>query len=69
MYRVLAAAKRRWRSSVGDSDISANAKPGPYNIVIKATGQHAALVKVSVKNDSSACMLINLCAGTPTGFA
>jgi uncharacterized membrane protein len=83
-------------------DIPANAKPGPYNIVIKATGQDANSdlpiavdlaaplaakltatpqlpvlkgtprssfdFKVSVKNDSSADMLINLSAGTPTGF-
>jgi hypothetical protein len=74
MHRVLAVAVRRWRSSVGDSDIPANAKPpGPWNIVIKATDQHAPRssfdFKVSVKNDSSADMLINLSAGTPRGFA
>ena len=83
-------------------DIPATAKPGPYNIVIKATGQDANSdlpiavdlaaplaakltatpqlpvlkgtprssfdFKVSVKNESSADMLINLSAGTPTGF-
>jgi hypothetical protein len=73
MHRVLAVAKRRWRSSVGDSDIPANVKPGACNIVIKATGQHAPRssfdFKVPVKNDSSADMLINLSAGAPTGFA
>ena len=83
-------------------DIPAAATPGPYNIVIKATGEDASSdlpiavdlaaplaakltatpqlpvlkgtphssfdFKVSVKNDSPADMLINLSAGTPTGF-
>ena len=82
--------------------IPAAATPGPYNIVIKATGEDASSdlpiaidlaaplaakltatpqlpvlkgtprssfdFKVSVKNESPTDMLLNLSAGTPTGF-